>query len=189
MLPADCFAMLRERGLLLKFDPKLPSVTNMVAGGPIRGSWWAHPAAHEIVRILSHLAGHPDVLLMKLIAGKDTFVHRCLWPDVWAIATAGEPWQWKRLTAEEHALWRRLQEEGAAEAAGLAAKRLELRLLVHGEQCHSETGEHRRRLERWDRWARRVGFTPEAGNAAGAKRTLQDLLPEAKWPWPTMRLE
>ena len=39
-------------GLLLLHDPALPSVTALVTGAPFRGSWWSHPQAHEIYRLL-----------------------------------------------------------------------------------------------------------------------------------------
>src|SRR5260370_42688367 len=85
----DCLAALKQHGLLLKSDSKLPSVTTIIARAPVRGSWWAHPQAQEIFRALKKLARHRDVLLVKLIAGKDTLVDRRLWPEILAIATAG----------------------------------------------------------------------------------------------------
>src|ERR1700681_4423049 len=48
----DCWARLKNDGLLLKSDPRLPSVAGLVAGEAIRGSWWAHPAAHAIFQEL-----------------------------------------------------------------------------------------------------------------------------------------
>jgi hypothetical protein len=46
---AVCFEYLARHGLLMKADTKLPSVTAMVAGESVNGSWWAHPRAHTIL--------------------------------------------------------------------------------------------------------------------------------------------
>ena len=47
---------LKADGLLLQNDSKLPSVCTLVAGSPIKGSWWAHPRSHEIFRVNCELA-------------------------------------------------------------------------------------------------------------------------------------
>ena len=92
-------AELETHGLLLTTDPKLPNVCAVVAGGPIRGSWWAHPKSHEIFRVLNEVASRPDVLTAKLISGKDTFVHRDIWPAFLAVAMSRERWQFATLDA------------------------------------------------------------------------------------------
>src|SRR3954452_23845261 len=91
---------LREHGLLLQQDKRLPDVATAVAGEPICGSWWAHPQSHTIFACLSELEQHPDTLVTKLIAGKVTFVHRRLGPAVLAIGIAREPWQFAALTSD-----------------------------------------------------------------------------------------
>ena len=63
---------LTETGLLLESDRQLPSVTAIVAGGPIRGSWWGNPAARGAYQVLVALEDHPDALRTKLINGKVT---------------------------------------------------------------------------------------------------------------------
>ncbi len=75
--------LLEEHGVLLEAARgPVPSVAELVAGEPIRGSWWAHPAAHEIFHATRALRDAPDVLVCRLVAGKVTFVHRRLWPAV-----------------------------------------------------------------------------------------------------------
>jgi len=181
----DCWARLKHDGLLLKSDPRLPSVATLVAGEKIRGSWWAHPAAHPIFHELQRLTAHPDVLIVKLVAGKDTLVHRRLWPELLAIAQSRGAWQLRELPAAARLLYEKVRKSGAIATTGAAAKLLESRLLVHGEQFHSETGSHSQRLESWTIWAKRVGLA-EANlpSASEAKRTLEAILPGAKWPWP-----
>jgi hypothetical protein len=180
-----CLVHLAQHGLLMKADARLPSVTTIVAGAPVRGSWWAHPRAHTIFFALRDLEEHNDVLLLKLVDGKDTFVHRRLWPEVAAIALADEPWQTRRLPAEATKLLRRVRAEGNLESEGPAARLLETRLLMHGIQVHSHEGRHRKRLETWQHWAARSGISlhdlPSPGES---KRTLEAIWPGARWPWP-----
>ena len=150
-------ARLREHGLLLQQDKRLPDVASAVAGEPIRGSWWAHPHAHAIFACLGELEQHPDTLVTKLVAGKVTFIHRRLWPAVLAVGVARESWQFAGLTAGVRELYDAVERQGLLLAAGRAAKELERRLLVHGAQVHTDAGHHELRLERWELWAERVG--------------------------------
>ena len=84
---------LQRFGILLQSDSKLPSVVGLVAGQPVRGSWWSHARSHDIHAVLTWLADEPDVLAAKLVSGKVTFVHRRLWPALSSVGRAGESWQ------------------------------------------------------------------------------------------------
>jgi hypothetical protein len=84
------FWELQRQGVLLQTDAQLPNVCALVAGAPVLGSWWAHPKSHEIFRVNGALEDHPDVLVVKLISGKLTYVERALWPCVAAIGSARE---------------------------------------------------------------------------------------------------
>ena len=64
----------------------VPSVAEAVAGEPIRGSWWGHAKGSEIFHALGVLDDSTDVLCFKLIDGKNTFVHRRLWPALVRLA-------------------------------------------------------------------------------------------------------
>src|SRR5690242_21492457 len=92
-------AALARHGLLLKQDKRLPSAVTLLAGEPLASSWWSHPQGRLIFRVLTALADHPDVLVTKLLDGKDTFVHRPLWPALLAAAGAGESWQTRDLSS------------------------------------------------------------------------------------------
>jgi hypothetical protein len=160
-------ARLREHGLLLQQDKRLPNVASAVAGEPIRGSWWAHPRAHAIFACLGEIEQHPDTLLTKLVAGKVTFVHRRLWPAVLALSVAREPWQFAGLAAGARELYDAVEQQGMLIAAGRAAKELERRLLVHSAQVHTDAGHHELRLERWELWADRAGVAGPLSAQAG----------------------
>lgn len=180
----EYLARLLHNGLLLKSDPVLPSVATLVAGSPVRGSWWAHAASHAIFRAIEELAARPDVMAVKLVCCKDTFVHERLWPELLAVATANEPWQFHKLPKTAKTLYEDVLRTGEAETSGPDARLLEARLLVRGEQFHTRAGHHARRLESWARWSERIRLTSRARPAIGvAKHTFAQIYPGAKWPW------
>src|SRR5262249_37912733 len=115
------FKELKRFGLLLLSDARLPSIATLVAGQPIRGSWWGHPKGQEIFRVASRIDEHPDVAVTKLISGKVTFVHRKLWPVLLAAATAQEPWQMNGLSRKARSLLQRVDQEGQLQMDRLPA--------------------------------------------------------------------
>lgn len=174
-------------GLLLVSDAKLPSVASLVAGEPVRGSWWAHPRGHAIFQMTCKLAGHPDALAVKLVSGKVTFAHRNFWPALFAVATSGEPWQTQGLSSAARSLLARVRREGrlrtdqvqkargaGSKAVGEAARELEAKLLVSSEQVHTESGSHAKCLESWDHWAGRMGFGVKKMAVEEAKKQLEE---------------
>jgi hypothetical protein len=188
----DVLKVLETRGLLLEADAALPSVTSIIAGEPIKGSWWGHAKGREIYGTLAALLDHRDVTAVKLVNGKNTLVHRRLWPAVLGAATSGEPWQSAGLTKGAAALLALVQKEGTvrtdavkATTAGELARELERRLLVHGGSVHTDAGAHAKVLRRWDVWTKEAG----AGSplpTAEAKRHLEEAVHElggGKLPW------
>jgi hypothetical protein len=98
----DVMALLVERGMLLESARgPIPNVAELVAGGPISGSWWAHPASHEIYRVINEVTDSPDVVRLRLLNGKITLVHRRIWP---ALVRVSDRFPRERLAAiaEEH---------------------------------------------------------------------------------------
>ena len=98
----DLTAALIEHGMLLQSARgPIPNVAELVVGEPIRGSWWGHPASHEIFEALNTLAASPDVVRTRLVNGKVTLIHRRLWPALVCLANRFPP---ERLAAihEEH---------------------------------------------------------------------------------------
>ncbi len=149
----DLIERLREFDLLLDTDPAFPSISGLVAGSSVRGSWWAHPQAHEIFRLACQLHSHPDVLTVKLISGKVTLVNRPLWPAVFAVGTAREAWQMKALSKEAKALLKQVDKEVRVTASGDAVRELEAKLLVYSESVHTERGFHTKQVQTWKSWA------------------------------------
>ena len=98
----DVMATLIERGMLLQSARgPLPNVAELVAGEPIKGSWWGHPKGHAIFNTLASLCESPDVIRTRLVKGKVTLVHRRVWPALVRVSDCFEP---KQLAAlhEEH---------------------------------------------------------------------------------------
>jgi hypothetical protein len=171
-------AKIKEHGLLLQTDANLPNVCALVAGAPVRGSWWAHPRSHEIFRLNCELAAHPDVLVNKLISGKITYLHRALWPAVIAIGRARESWQIEHLSNDARNLLVEVCRQPIRTDRRVSkwASELETNLLVYSEQFHTEAGAHVRRLESWDHWSSRTGYIGEQMTLASAKLTLEDVV-------------
>jgi len=55
--------ILDRTGLLFMHDARKPSLTALVAGEPIRGSWWGHPAGKRIFQVANALEDGGRVLL------------------------------------------------------------------------------------------------------------------------------
>jgi hypothetical protein len=76
-------SVLVERGMLLESARgPIANVAELVAGEPIKGSWWGHSKSHAIFAAINELADSPDVVRLRLINRKITLVHRRLWPAV-----------------------------------------------------------------------------------------------------------
>lgn len=85
----NALAWVEKEGIVLMAGKgPVPSLTEKIAGEPIKGSWWGHPKGRAIFAAASEVAESADVLACKLIDGKVTFVHRRLWPAL--VALAGE---------------------------------------------------------------------------------------------------
>jgi len=166
-------ASLFDNGLLLKQDKELPSVVGVVTGESLQTSWWSHPKGRLIFAVLSELADHPDVLFTKLLKGKDTLVHRSLWPAVLAVGRSRAGWQKGGLSREASRLLERVGKGESVRASGAAVKELEKRLFATTRQVHTESGRHEIAVESWTAWSRRAGCRPMA-SVPRAKKALEE---------------
>lgn len=191
-------AALEEHGILLLTDARLPSLASLVAGGPVRGSWWGHPKGHSIFATAEALADNPGVTTAKLVSGKVTFFHRRLWPALLSVGMAREEWQTRGLTRAARALLERVGREGRLRADQIrgggrkdVARELEARLLLRTEGVHTERGAHQRVLESWGHWAKRAGFSGKPPAPARARKDLEGVVfalnarfgGEGRLPW------
>jgi hypothetical protein len=90
--PRQGLAFVKRHGVVLQSARgPAPSLAEAVAGAPIRGSWWGHPAGQEIFAVLSAVCDSPEVLYCRLLGGKVTLVHRRLWPALVRLASRFDP--------------------------------------------------------------------------------------------------
>jgi hypothetical protein len=87
MTPTEALAFVATQGVLLEAGTgPVASLAEVVAGGPIQGSWWSHPLGRQIFAVTRAIRDCPDVLVCRLIGGKITYVHRRLWPALVRVA-------------------------------------------------------------------------------------------------------
>jgi hypothetical protein len=179
---------LSNSGLLLNQDKRLSNVVTLLTGEAVSKSWWSHPKGRLIFAVLSDLSEHPDVLFSKLLNGKVTLIHRKLWPAFLSTALANEPWQTRGLSTGGQQLLDSLNtSHGPIKSSGAAVKELEVRLLAHARQVHTESGRHELMVEPWTVWARRVGIKP-LQSLSLAKEELEQAAqgigaPRSALPW------
>lgn len=130
-------AFVRRHGIVLvSAKGPVPRLTEAIAGGPIKGSWWGHSKSHEIFAILEKLGDSPDILVCRLIAGRLTFVHRRLWPAIVKLASHFRPEQLAQVRQEHTASGRHVNHL-TAYPAWVPAETLEEaeRLTVHDAEA------------------------------------------------------
>ena len=87
MTAAEAIAFVRQHGVVLaSAKGVVPRLAEAIVGGPIKGSWWAHPKSHHIFAILQAVTDSEDILVCRLVGGKLTLVHRRLWPALVRVA-------------------------------------------------------------------------------------------------------
>jgi hypothetical protein len=184
------FAALEDYGLLLKQDKVVPSVVGIITGESLRMSWWSHPKSHFIFSVLTELSEHSQVLLTKLLAGKDTFVHSRLWPALLAVGSARDEWQLRGLSAAAADLLERVDRSASAvRATGAACKEIQVRLLAPAHEVHTKDGRHEMMLESWSAWCGRMSCTA-LGSGEKARKMLEQAAtqlgaPLRGLPWRT----
>ena len=83
----NVLAFVKRHGVVLQAARgPVPSLAALIAGGRIRGSWWAHAKAQEIFDATQTILDSPEVLVCKLVDDKITYVHRRLWPALVKLA-------------------------------------------------------------------------------------------------------
>lgn len=185
----ECMQALSRHGLLMLQDASLPSVVTIVAGAPVKGSWWGHARGHAIFNASQAIEEHADVAVAKLVDGKVTYLHRRLWPALVAAGSERAPWQTAGLSPPARALLAAVDKRGSVRTdlapgtlknpgrgASKAALELEKRLLIASEEVHTETGAHAKHLEAWRAWAARRGVEVSGTSGAEARGAFERVL-------------
>lgn len=180
---------IEARGLLPMHDARMLSATSLLAKEPVSGSWWTHPRANEMYRAFTEAEDADDVEVVKLLGGKLTFVHRRLWPALFAAVTERAAWQTDDLPRSVELLLERLDGAKRIRADLIRelkqeAKLIEERLLAFVGSEHTERGRHEKVLESWGAWKERVRLTGKKPTAAKGRAALE----EAAVPFAPLRL-
>ncbi len=118
-----------------------------------------------------------------------THVHRRIWSELYAIATAREPWQFEGIPESARELFAAVTNggrvrtdqmlgRGSRRSLGSDARSLEARLLVFSEDIHTDSGAHAKAIESWEHWAGRIGFSPSRVSATSARERLDRIAQE-----------
>jgi hypothetical protein len=111
---AQALRFVRDQGaVLVAAKGPVPRLAEVIAGAPLKGSWWAHPKGREIFAILQQLEDSPDILVCRLVNNHVTFVHRRLWPALVRMAAHFKPEQLTQVHQEHSASGRHVNRETA----------------------------------------------------------------------------
>lgn len=121
------------------------------------------------------------------MAKKVTLVHRRLWPELLAVASAHEAWQRQRLSPSQRALLKRVERDNVV-ASGKDVHALQERLLVIATERHTESGKHETILTTFPRWAAREKIIAH-DDVNTAKQTIEQAVANIGGtarllPWP-----
>ena len=195
---ADATAMITEtverEGLLLVHDQVLPSVTALIAGKPVPGSWWSHPLANLMYNALG--AVEDRVASCKLVNKRLTLVAPRLWAGLVSVGASKQLWQLDGLPQTTKELLDRVESSSHPVLLDLpqlraAGRRLEERLLVSGDEVHTDAGHHLKALVAWRRWMRNRGVNGPLPAPELAIASFEDVV--RRWdpnrhllPWPKL---
>lgn len=187
----EALVELERRGLLLVHDNSFPSLTRLTVGEPIRGSWWAHPLSNDVYMVSQQLQHCGNVVMTKLVSGKETYLHRRLWPHLVSIGMSREAWQLDGLPTSAERMLADIDRDGSIrmdqyrstrsrKELGEDARTLALQLLAYADDIHTESGAHARRLTSWERWARdRAVATDRLPAVEDARREFEKMVEAA----------
>lgn len=177
---------LRQFGLLPFTDPTSPSLVSIVVGAPVRGSWWGHPAGGVIYDVAERLESDPDVLILPLWRGKQTLVHRHLFPALERVVSERARWQMTGLSGVSRRLLARIDRDGFAPAEVRARaptskshgpspslRELGQRLLVLTRSVHTPSGAHALEAEPWSSWRSRLKVPKYPRSVESARADLE----------------
>jgi hypothetical protein len=177
---------LRRYGVLPFTDTRAPSLVSIVAGAPVAGSWWGHPAGQRIYTVGEALDDDPDVLALKLWRGKVTLIHRRLWPALVKIGRARSSWQTDGLSEVSRLLLDYVEDQGTVRADHLppdfpagsasfapALRKLDARVLVLARSVHTSSGAHSLEAQSWSSWSKRVHVPRFAGSVESAQSSIE----------------
>jgi hypothetical protein len=154
------FKLIEKNKLLLLQDKIFPNIVSEVIGKEIAGSWWGHQLANPIYNGLQWLEHNRNVLTLKLVDGKVTYLHESLFADIFSIVCEPRDWQLKRLSDSDHDLLKYIFKKTKVTSDDLYVNKLtkdtkksfvtlERKLLVYSIEEHTESGKHVKQYMNW----------------------------------------
>jgi len=188
-------AAVRREQLMLESSPDAPSVVELLTGERLKASWWTHPGSETAMAVLFRLRDHAEVVRVPLLSRRATWVHRELWPELLAVATAREAWQLDGLSERALALLALADREGVVRTrdldwqqwprAGKSARELEDRLLVKGgEEGNPREGPYKV-VTAWPVWLAQHGLDDDLPAAQMARNELHRTVGRLNQAWGT----
>lgn len=142
-------------------DKSFPNIVSKIVGEKIAGSWWGHPLANPIYNGLGWLEHNHNILIIKLLDGKVTYVHESLFPDIYSIVSEARDWQLKKLKPDELKLFKFVlkKKKVLSDDPNLgdlfsdsrkSFSTLEKKLLLYSVEEHTESGKHIKEYLPWN---------------------------------------
>jgi len=202
---------IEDYGLLLEADPDFPSIVGLVTGEKIKGSWWGHRKGHEIFSISRKVRDEEDILVIKLISCKVTYVHKRLWTDLISILIVKENWQIDNMSNNGKKVLELVERVGVIRADNLesetknkfnkkdlnkAINEIEKGLLIFCNEVHTEKGYHAKLLKTWYHFLNEKGLKFDGQtDIVAAKENIDKIVAElntkfdskARLPWWTIK--
>lgn len=150
---------LRREKFLLLVDNRQPSLVTLFTGEPVQGSWFGHPMG-KIIYNTSNNLGRENLLSMKIIDRKYTFISADYRDFAYALTKPDSEWQKKKLTPQAAKLLKEVEKKRVVPVTPKNKKQVELLeklLLASGESQHTPSGKHIKVLLSWEEAARRLG--------------------------------
>jgi hypothetical protein len=147
------YKLLEADKILLLQDKSFPNIVSKIVGGKIVGSWWGHPLANPIYNGLGWLEHNRNVLVIKLLDGKVTYIHESLFSEIYSIVSETRNWQLKNLKPDDLKLFKYVSKKNKVPSDDPQLKNLvkdtkksfailENKLMLFCEEEHTESGKH-----------------------------------------------
>lgn len=144
-MPPTLLQRVERRGLVTEQE-----IVEWVLGERPRGTWWSHPRAKQAYDALVRLTDETSLLSLKLVDGKQTLVHRRLWPAL--VRLQREPSLWPPLSPGARALLGEVRARRELRTKGKPRLELERALRVVATHVHTERGHHEVVLVPFEDW-------------------------------------
>lgn len=155
--------LIKKNGFLLLSDNDQPAIVQYISGEKIKGSWWGHPLGNLMYNVSQDLADEKDILVIKLINKKVTYLHCDYWNELLTALIKNQDNNLKKvknLKKLHLALLDKVEKIGTLKLdknlftltpteLGKLATKLEENLLCYSTSEHTNSGKHVRILKSW----------------------------------------